>query len=839
MGKYGSAEARQRLARELAREAIVLLKNEDEILPLQRGATVALLGRTQNDTIIGGSGSGASNAENALQIGAELEKAGFCLQKDLKRYYQEIHKRELAEARNADGAGDGMDFAGLVASGMIYEIFGCYHGPVEEPVPEEKVFSAAAQETDTAVLILGRASGGEECDRRVQGDYYLTASEKRLIQLADTYFEKLIVIYNVNGAVDTGWMRDYSGVKAALFLGTAGEQAAGALADLLAGDVSPSGKMSQTLALAYEDYPTAAHFSYDKSETGIIKTYADYGLSAEENGSVGYAVSPVTVYEEDIYVGYRYFDSFHREVAYPFGFGLSYAEFRMGCTSANIAQDKIRLHICVENISAKYAGKETVQVYVAQPCGRLEHPIKELKAFAKTSELQPGEQEELELCIPIRELASFEEKSVSYFLEKGSYKILVGNNAENVKVVAELEMPKEQVVQRLRADIGVAEVNRGRLSFLSCENTRESLLLQDEVFHLIFTKEMEAAACSETKKYDFSVPAKSSTLRQVKECRVSMEEFVNQMTVEELAVLCNGYGPGLPFGGIGQNVPVTITYENGDPIGVNTHPAAAPGYLNPALQRYGIASTWYKDGPAGVGMTAWPTGMMLACTFNEKLLYEFGHACGEEAEAQGVDSWLAPGLNLIRNPIEGRAFEYFSEDPVLSGICGIAVAKGAAEQNKITACPKHFALNEQETYRRGSAKKNIDAVDTIASARAIRELYLKPFQMVITEAKPWTVMTSFNKINGTFAAGNDTLCTEILRGEWGYEGVVVTDWGDMDYVVDGADAVAAGNDVIMPGGPPVIKQVLKGYEEGRVTLEELRIAVAHLMNYIMTTKYYE
>lgn len=840
MGKYESLESRQRLARQLAQESIVLLKNEDRILPLRKDAVVAVLGRCQNDTIIGGSGSGASNAENALQIGAELEKAGLSLQADLKAYYQNVRQRELAEAENS-AAESGMDFAGLVASGMIYEIFGQYHGPIAEPMPEAELFKAAGADTDTAILVIGRATGGEECDRRVEDDYYLTAAEKSLVQAAAAHFEKLIVVYNVNGAVDTGWMLEYPKIKAVLFMGTAGEQAAGALADILVGKASPSGKLAQTLALRYEDYPTAEHFSYDKSEKGVIKTYADYGLSAEENGSSGFAVSPVTVYTEDIYVGYRYFDAFEKKVAYPFGFGLTYAEFQIQCTNANITEDTIVLEVKVKNSSKEYVGKEVVQAYVALPNVRLEQPRKQLKAFAKTGLLQPGEEEMTTLTIPIRELVSFDEEQCAYVLEPGNYGIFLGNSVDNVSLVAEMLVPEGQAVQKLRAHIGIAEVNRGKINFLSCGKQNEGnenidASMQGDFIRLVFSGKLAAEECPKTKQYDFNVKAKKSFLGQVEQGLVSMEEFVNQMTVEELAVLCNGYGPGLPFGGIGQKNPPTIYYEDGSPIGQNTHPSASPGYANAALPKYGIYSTWYKDGPASVGKVAWPTGMMLACSFNEKLLYEFGHACGTEAECMGVDSWLAPGLNLIRNPIEGRAFEYFSEDPLVCGKCGIAIVKGATENNHVTACPKHFALNEQETYRRGSLKKKIDAVDTIATARAIREIYLKPFQMVIEEAKPWTIMTSFNKINGIFAAGNHTLCTEILREEWGYEGVVITDWGDMDYVVDGANAVAAGNDVIMPGGPPVIRQVLAGYEEGRVTLDELRKAVAHLLQYIMRTR---
>ena len=394
----------------------------------------------------------------------------------------------------------------------------------------------------------------------------------------------------------------------------------------------------------------------------------------------------------------------------------------------------------------------------------------------------------------------------------------------------------EITVRTLQARLKVTPVNKEKLSFLSRQTPYPQVPAPEEAFRLALCEKDLVLRERERENLDFETPAKSSVLRDVLEGRVSMEEFVGQMSVRELAVLCNGYGPGLPFGGIGSSCPSTILDEDKLPIGYNSHPTASPGYENPAIKKYGIYSTYYKDGPAGVGKVAWPTGMMLGCTFNRELLYEFGAACGYEAECLKVDAWLAPGINIMRNPLGGRVFEYFSEDPLWTGLCGIAVAKGAMENNRLTVCPKHFALNEQETYRRGNAKKNIDAVDSIAEERAVREIYLKPFEMVVTEAEPWVIMTSFNKVNGKFAAGNRELCTKILRDEWGYKGVVVTDWGDMDIVVDGADAVEAGNDVVMPGGPPVIKQVLSGYEDGRVSLQSLQRAAAHLMYYVMRTK---
>lgn len=827
MNNRNNASSAQSLARQLALECIVLLENRDGCLPLRSGQTVALFGRTQNDTVIGGSGSGASDSHSALQTAHELENAGLILQPQVKEYYSAVRRTELEASGELK-----IDFPGLVASGLIYEIFGRYHPPVDEPVPDEAIFKKAAAQTDTAILVIGRASGGEECDRHVNNDYYLTPSERRLAELTAAYFSKVIVIYNVNGAVDTAWMREYPSIKAAVFMGTCGEQAAGALADILVGMVSPSGKLAQTFALSYEDYPTAGHFSFDKSENGRIKTYADYGLEPGGDGAQ-FEMRPVTVYAEDIYVGYRYFESFGVGTAYPFGHGLSYADFDINCTCASVCGEDICLDIDVRNIGKEYAGKEVVQVYISVPCAKLEQPARQLKAFAKTSLVRPGESEKISLRIPLRDVASFDEDICGYIIESGIYGIYIGNSVSNSRLAAQLTIAHTQTISKLGADIGPEERHRGKLSFLSRQGCSETAA---DVAQLVFDGLISSLPQQSAERLDFSVEPKTSTLSQVSSGEVTMAEFVNQLSVPELAVLLCGYGPGLPFGGIGQSLPGTIFYEDGSPIGTNSHPCASPGYENPAMAKYGIYSAWYKDGPASVGKTSWPTGMMLACSFNESLLYSFGAACAQEAEQSGVDCWLAPGLNLIRNPIEGRAFEYFSEDPFLCGKCGTAIVRGAVENNRITACPKHFALNEQETYRRGSSKKKIDAVDTIASARAARELYLEPFRMVITQAKPLAIMTSFNRVNGTFAAGNSVLCRDILRDEWGFDGVVVTDWGDMDCVVDGADAVAAGNDVIMPGGPPVISQILKGYEDGRVTLSELRTAAAHLLSFVMKTK---
>lgn len=831
MSIYQNVKTRVKLARELASEAIVLLKNKDHCLPLAEGRTIALLGRAQNAVVISGGGSGVAHSKQVLQISEEMKKNGLGIEPHLETFYQALYAKEQEQEEKKQTDFSEADFGGLISSGLIYELFGKYQTPADEPLPEESLICAAAKATDTAVLVIGRSAGSEECDRHIEDDYYLLDSEKELIRLAASCFSKIIVVFNICGLVDMSWTKDYPQIKAMILMGTLGEQGAGALVDILVGKITPSGKLSQTVALRYEDYPSADHFSFDKSQPEMIKTYADYGLSAEENGSVGFELSPVTVYAEQLYVGYRYFDSFQKEVLYPFGFGESYAEFTWSFQNVSVADGKVVLHVRVKNSSDTFSGKETVQLYVHAVSPDIEVPYQELKAFAKTRLLSPGEEQILSLEMLLTELAHFSPEERAWIIRAGGYQLMLGTHSGNTQPVVTLHMDQGALVSPAAGCLDIAESNRNKIPFIHPDQYRETVLTPQ------ITVEISASdlvlPTQEALKYDFSVPAETSVLSDVAEGRVSMEAFLNQMTLEELVVLCNGYGTGLPFGGIGSDIPKSLCYEDGTEIGYGSHETAFLGYMSPAVKKYGIYSASYRDAPSTVGLVAWPSGMMLGCTFNTELLYQFGDAIGLEAESKKVDSWLAPGMNILRNPLQGRSFEYFSEDPILCGFSAASIIRGAQENHRVTACPKHFALNEQETYRRGSQRKNIDATDSIVDERTARELYLKPFELAVRLGSPLTVMTSFNKINGTFAGGSKELNTHILREEWGFQGVVVTDWGDMDIVVDGADAVAAGNDVVMPGGPPVIHQVLDGFREGRVNLTEIKTAVAHLMNFVM------
>lgn len=809
---------KQNIFRKLVEESIVLLKNENHVLPFQEAKKAAFFGRAQVETFFSGNGSGASQAMEMKNLISECEKSGLCAVPELKRFYKEQQEKETG--KSAVGGFD-LSKIGELTSGFMYEIFGKYQAPCEEYDVPDELIKLAGEQTDTAVFVLGRNSGGEECDRHLEADYYLTPSEEKLIGKIGAAFEKAVLILNCNGLIDLGWLDQYPMFQGVLFMGIPGEEGCGAMADILMGKVNPSGRLPVSIAGAYEDYPASAYFTWDKENPEQVLTYESYGLDAVRNGSAGFEKSPVTFYHEDIYVGYRYFDSFGRNVLFPFGYGLSYSTFDMRPIRLLQCSDGIELIMEVTNTGA-YAGKETVQAYLSCQDAASERPLQELKGFEKTRLLEAGESEEIHIWIPIRELACYVEAKAAYIIEKGTYRFLVGNSSRNTQSVGEVCMEEDILMEQCANRLSLQTCNSGKLDFLSKRSgKKEAKGEADSEVQITF----EPGKNAETKtREDFSEESARKGLKE------PVEDIAKELSDRELAALCVGYGPGTPFAAFaGGGDPETICDEDGTPLTTNSHPVGMNGYVSPAIEEKGIHSIFYKDGPAGVGTGAWPTEMLICCAFNKELWRMFGDAVGSACEEKQVDVWLAPAVNIHRHPLGGRNFEYFSEDPYLTGVCAAQIAKGVQENHRVFVCPKHFAVNEQETYRRGSAKKNYDAVDSLLTERAAREIYLKPFEMLVKEAGISFLMTSFNKINGTFAGGSKDLCTHILREEWGFEGVVVTDWGDMDLVVDGGDAVAAGNDIVMPGGPPVIRQILKAYEEGRVTREEMERTVSRLL----------
>ena len=790
------------------------------MLPLKEKKEIAFFGRTQIGTLYSGNGSGGANVAGCGTILEECENCGIRPEPLLKGFYEyKINEERVTEEDEFDWT----KVSEMVNSGIMYEIFGKYRAPLDEYEVPGTLIDQAAEKTDTALIVIGRNSGGEECDRHLSEDYYLTNSEESLLKEVCSHFTNVVVVLNVNGLIDLSWVRKYANIKSVLFIGVPGEEGASALAGILTGETNPSGKLAVTIAEHYEDYPSADHFSWDKEHLENVLDYESYGLSSEENGSTGFSKSPVSVYWEDIYTGYRYFDTFGKPVLYPFGYGLSYTEFAISDASAEKQNGGIMVTANVKNIG-EISGKEVIQVYLSKvnPAEGVERPYQELKGFEKTADLAPGEKEKVKIWIPWRELAVYDEGRAAWVIESGDYLLKMGNSSRDTSLVGMVRLGDTVLTEQCANRMIILECNRDKLSFLT-QKDYAGCHLEDRCEKKPDGGVTGMAVISVTEE---DILAGGESRQAEKETQQNLPE----LSIEELASLCVGYGPGTPFAAVGdRSDPSAIFDGEGKPITTNNHPTGYPGYVSPAIEEKGIKSIFYKDGPAGIGGIAWPTEMLIACSFDRKLWQWFGDAVGKECEDQQVNVWLAPAVNLHRNPLCGRNFEYFSEDPYLTGVCACEITKGVQNGRPVIVCPKHFAANEQETFRRGNAGKKVDAVDSILTERSARELYLKPFEMLVREAHIACIMTSFNKINGVFAGGSKDLCTRILREEWGFDGAVVTDWGDMDIVVDGADAVAAGNDIVMPGGPPVIRQILKGYEEGRVTREEMETAAGHLL----------
>lgn len=790
------------------------------MLPLKEKKEIAFFGRTQIGTLYSGNGSGGANVAGCGTILEECENCGIRPEPLLKGFYEyKINEERVTEEDEFDWT----KVSEMVNSGIMYEIFGKYRAPLDEYEVPGTLIDQAAEKTDTALIVIGRNSGGEECDRHLSEDYYLTNSEESLLKEVCSHFANVVVALNVNGLIDLSWVRKYANIKSLLFIGIPGEEGASALAGILTGETNPSGKLAVTIAEHYEDYPSADHFSWDKEHLENVLDYESYGLSSEENGSTGFSKSPVSVYWEDIYIGYRYFDTFGKPVLYPFGYGLSYTEFAISDASAEKQNGGIMVTANVKNIG-EISGKEVIQVYLSKvnPAEGVERPYQELKGFEKTADLAPGEKEKVKIWIPWRELAVYDEGRAAWVIESGDYLLKMGNSSRDTSLVGMVRLGDTVLTEQCANRMIILECNRDKLSFLT-QKDYAGCHLEDRCEKKPDGGVTGMAVISVTEE---DILAGGESRQAEKETQQNLPE----LSIEELASLCVGYGPGTPFAAVGdRSDPSAIFDGEGKPITTNNHPTGYPGYVSPAIEEKGIKSIFYKDGPAGIGGIAWPTEMLIACSFDRKLWQMFGDAVGKECEDQQVNVWLAPAVNLHRNPLCGRNFEYFSEDPYLTGVCACEITKGVQNGRPVIVCPKHFAANEQETFRRGNAGKKVDAVDSILTERSARELYLKPFEMLVREAHIACIMTSFNKINGVFAGGSKDLCTRILREEWGFDGAVVTDWGDMDIVVDGADAVAAGNDIVMPGGPPVIRQILKGYEEGRVTREEMETAAGHLL----------
>ena len=725
------------LSQKAASEGMVLLEN-DGTLPLKKGTKVALFGMGTLDYTKGGGGSGAVYCKYTYNFyeGFKLKEPFISVYEPVTKYYYDYameHLDEYAGERNND------------------HLVPCIELP-------EKLLNDAAKECDVAVITISRTSH-EGADRfSEKGDFYLTDDEQQTVDAVTAVFDKCVVILNVGGMVDVSWIKNNDKIGAALLAWQAGQNGALAAADIICGDVNPSGKLTDTFAKTFADYPSADTFN--ESE--------DY-----------------VEYYEDIYVGYRYFETIpgaKDKVNYPFGYGLSYTTFDISKPVAKLDGDRIEISTTVKN-TGKYAGKEVVQGYYSAPQGVLGKSAIELGAFQKTKLLAPGESEYVTVSFKVTDMSSYDDlgklQKSAYVLEKGDYKFFVGNSCRN--------LTQADYVYTVADEFVVTE----QLSELCPPINLKKRMLSDGSFEALpegkFRHYSPEPYVNTAKPVESAVPY---TLEDVYNQKLSLDEFLTQFTDDELVTIVTGCG---------SNRSVSTTAGMG------------------GIVRLDVPIMPTADGPAGVRIrpiigietTAWPCATLLACTWNTDIMYEIGKAGAIEAKEQGLAIWLTPALNIHRNPLCGRNFEYFSEDPVVSGKFAAAKVNGIQSQ-KIGASIKHFCCNNKEVNRKFS--------DSRVSERALREIYLKGFEITVKESQPYTLMNSYNIVNSQRCCESYELNQLILRDEWGYEGMVETDWWTP---CDQSNNVLAGCDVRMPiGDAEVLKGALKNQKITRGHLEK-------------------
>jgi len=760
------------LLRSVAAQGAVLLENR--VLPLQPGTKVSVFGRVQTDHFYTGYGSGGDvNIPYKISILEGLRRCELLqVNEELAQVYMQFSQENPAD----DGVW------GLWPR--------CYP---EMPLTEELV-SQAAQVSSQAVIVIGRSAGEDRENVLEPGSFYLTEEEKAMLRMVTQEFPNAVLLLNIGAVMDLAFLDAYS-LGAVLVLWQGGMESGNAAADLLCGIQTPSGRLTDTVACRYEDYPSAPWFGkWSTSE-----------------------------YREDIYVGYRYFETFAKEkVRYPFGHGLSYAAFRHHCDP----EDALTYRITVTNTAAEHAGKDTLLLYVRKPCGPLGNPERELVAFAKTDLLAPGESQELLLQVAQERLASFDDAGLTgnkncYVLLPGEYTFYLGGNVRDAVKVGSYRQEKLQVLQQL-TEAAAPEAPFPILALQELDGQTVSVSRRAAPR----TTDLKQRILENLPKEVFLTGDKGYKLKDVKEGRVSLDAFVAQLSLEELeAISRGGYVMNHPLGPKGN--------------------AGIFGGVTQSLRDKGVPPVVTTDGPSGIRLydacSLIPIGTALACTFDQALMEELFRHVGQEMREKGSDVLLAPGINIHRNPLCGRNFEYLSEDPVVSGIMAAAMVRGL-QSTGVSACPKHYACNNQERNRRSN--------NSVVSQRALREIYLKGFEICVKEGAPRNLMTSYNKINGVWGHYHYDLVATILRGEWGYQGNVITDWWmqhsaspEFPNLRDNAYRVRAQVDVLMPGGryiDPAKKPdgtLLRTYgKKNGITLGEMQLCAKHVLQCAMNLK---
>ena len=787
-----------RVAYEAAVESIVLLRN-DGCLPLQ-AKEIAIFGAGASHTIKGGTGSGEVNNRHSVSIYEGFRNAGITVSsenwiREYISYEKETHEGWIREHRT-------------IPSPALLSL--AFEPPSGRAVEEKDI---SASDKNVAMYIVSRrASEGYE-QKPENGDFSLRVQELEDIRFLYERFAHLIVVINSGSVMDLSELDDLD--ISLIYLGYAGQEVGSALADLVTGKESFSAKLADTWMKKYEDVPYGN----------------EYSVLNETKGN--------EYYREDIYVGYRYYDSFGIEPRFHFGFGLTYSSFDMKLVHCSVEQTKVNLQVLCENTGA-YKGKEVAQVYVSCPQGKLAKEYQRLVAFRKTENLNPAEQQVLDICFDIGGCASFDEETGTMILEQGEYIVRVGNASNNTCPVAVIEVSETVILSKHD------HIFPGYERFAMIEPP--AITYQDDLTQaarLVFD-----CGCVKPETYTYGKPEIYSDVR--------VDAILNQLKNEELIDIVVG------MGGLGM---------------IDNHAMYVPGGVGkttPRLMDKGLIPVVLADGPAGLrlvkksGMTkrggirlykdnylisfmevmppvllkllapskkdptlyqfctAFPSDSTLAQCWNEELAEAVGYAVSREMDAYNITYWLAPGMNIHRNPLCGRNFEYYSEDPLLTGKISAAVTRGVQKIEGNYTTIKHFCCNNV------SEESNMS--NSHVSERALREIYLKGFEINIKEAGSKAVMTAYNKVNGIHASDSFDLCTKVLRNEWGFDGVVMTDWGatsPKDNTGHSDVAVANGNDLIMPGGSEYKKALAAGLKGGVVTRDDLKRAAANIIKSIV------
>lgn len=789
------------LAREAAKEGFVLLKNEG-VLPL-KNKKLSLFGAGARLTVKGGSGSGDVRERYSVSIEQGLKNNGVEITNTrwLDRFTQkyEQDKKEFVDKVEA-AIKDYTLFNVMKMFAKISEFKLAY------PVGDEITADDLSDETDTCVYVIARQAG-EGDDRKLEkGDYYLSDLELKNIKTCSKHYKNVVVVINCGGMLDISPLEELN-VGAILYYGQAGEEGGNALAEILTGKATPCGKLTDTWGKTYDDYPMSLAKEFPKSD------------KLDEN------------YYEGIYVGYRWFDAKKITPLYPFGFGLSYTQFTHSVKEIKVDKGIVTVTVSVKNIGTEYSGKEIIQAYLAKPNAKYDGERIGLAAYAKTDLLAPNAEQEIILTFDVADSAVYDEAKHAFVLEKGEYGVYIGTDALNNKPCAVLKAEADIVTEQCK---GVCKKQNAFEEFKRSGEKAE----YDKALPVCEIK----GVATKTHSYE---------KRQV-EVSPKVEKYLETLSEKELALFCMGGGY------------FTKTFNK---------VAGACGNTTSRLVKKGIPNIIMSDGPAGINIlqkqaftkgkgfpkyidelpkdwqwgflkrivpklkflfakpkhihvyqycTAWPNATCVAQTWNKSLAEKMGVAIGREMLVMGVTLWLAPALNIHRDPLCGRNFEYYSEDPYVSGTMAAAITRGVQSNQGVGVTIKHFACNNRENDRM--------EVSSNLSERALREIYLKGFKIAIRD-NPKALMSSYNRINGIYAANNYGLLTDVLDCEWGYKGLVMSDW-------DGADrspyaqVIKSGNHMIMPGRKDIYKKLLKAIKKKELTRQDMLYGAARALNLI-------